>query len=95
MRPILTTLAAAALGLAAIIPASAQVEFRAPGMSVDVGNAGPRDRYYDGDEYDRDEAPPAAGRSYYYDNDNNCRVEIVRERHWDGSVYVHRERHCD
>jgi hypothetical protein len=94
MRPIMTTLAAAALGLAAIIPAAAQgIELRGPGVSVGVGDNGYRDRYYD-DESDREDIP-RGGRSYYYDNDNNCRVEIVRERHWDGTMYVHRERHCD
>lgn len=95
MRPVLAILAAAAIGTAVVPPAFAQgVVIDAPGVSVGIGNNG----YYRGRAYDRDyydEDVPRGGRSYSYSDDNGCRVEVIRERHWDGSTYTQRERHCD
>ena len=94
MRLLLTTVAAAAISLAASQASAQVVEFRTPGVAVGVGNTGYDN--YGPEAYDEDDAPlPRGGRSYVYENDNGCRVEITRERHWDGSVYTHRERHCD
>ncbi|MCC7347643.1 MAG: hypothetical protein IT538_09630 [Variibacter sp.] len=93
MRLLSTTVAVVAIGWAVATPASAQVvRFGAPAVAVDLGNDGYVRPGHD--EYEPEDLP-RGGRSYYYSNDNSCRVEVTHERYWDGSTYTHRERHCD
>ena len=89
MRVLMTPIAAAAIGAAALVtapPASAQigVEVGVPGVGVRVGDA-PRYR-------DRDERRV---RVYEDNNRGECRTVTVRKERDDGTVITRRERRCD
>jgi hypothetical protein len=89
MHYLMTTIAAGALGVAALtfpVPASAQVdvEVGAPGVGVRVGDREHR-RYEE------------RRRVRVYDDDNtgSCRTVTIRRERGDGTVVTRRERRCD
>jgi hypothetical protein len=87
MRQLMTTIAAAAIGAAALMtiePASAQVgvEVGVPGVGVRIGDP-PRYR------------EERRVRVYEDRNVGECRTVTVRKERDDGTVITRRERRCD